>query len=113
MLRVKFEVNYIGPHDDRHRRIRNRVLCRYERQHERFRGQGVADFWSAPPPPFAGASPLAVLLAVRQEGGPSTTLDSMDLFSAGGLVVLGVMTSSVIGKFVPTATSDREKLTSR
>ncbi|NNC52856.1 MAG: hypothetical protein EX258_09725 [Sphingomonadaceae bacterium] len=62
---------------------------------------------------FAGASPLAVLLAVRLEGGPSTTLDSMDLFSAGGLVVLGVVTSSVVGKFIPTANSDRKKLTSR
>lgn len=62
---------------------------------------------------FAGAAPLAILLAVRLEGGPSTTLDGMDLFSAAGLVALGIATSSVVGKFVPSATTENKKLTSR
>lgn len=62
---------------------------------------------------FAGAAPLAILLAVRLEGGPSTTLEGMDLFSAGGLVALGIATSSVVGKFAPSATAGKKKLTSR
>ncbi len=62
---------------------------------------------------FAGASPLGVLLAIRLEGGPSTTLHGMDLFAAGGLVVLGVVTSSVVGKFVPTQGTEGNKLSSR
>ncbi|WP_157799515.1 hypothetical protein [Qipengyuania seohaensis] len=62
---------------------------------------------------FAGAAPLAVLLAIRLEGGPSTTLDALDLFGAGGLLVLGVATSSVVGKFFPTRGVGDNKLPSR
>ncbi|MBY6128955.1 hypothetical protein KUW15_09525 [Qipengyuania aquimaris] len=62
---------------------------------------------------FAGSSPLAVLLAMRLEGGPSTTLDSMDLFSAGGLLILGIITSSAVGKVIPTQGADRKKLSAR
>ncbi|QZD89783.1 hypothetical protein K3148_13445 [Qipengyuania aurantiaca] len=62
---------------------------------------------------FAGASPLAAVLAVRLEGAPSTTLDSMELFGAGGLVILGVVTSNVVGKFVPVRGKEQERLSSR
>jgi len=33
----------------------------------------------------------------------SVTLQGMDLFAAGGLVVLGVVTSTLVGKAVPSA----------
>lgn len=62
---------------------------------------------------FSGASPLAVLLAFRLEGGPSTVLTSMDLFAAGGLVALGVAVSSAVGKIVPTRVAPKSRLESR
>ena len=61
---------------------------------------------------FAGAAPLAVLLAIRLEGGPSTTLDGMDLFGAGGLLVLGVATSSLVGRLLPTRSAGENQLSS-
>jgi hypothetical protein len=61
---------------------------------------------------FAGAAPLAVLLAIRLEGGPSTTLDGMDLFGAGGLLVLGVTTSSLVGRLLPTRSAGENQLSS-
>ena len=61
---------------------------------------------------FAGAAPLAVLLAIRLEGGPSTTLYGMDLFGAAGLAVLGVATSSMVGKLVPTRGAAGRNVTS-
>ena len=62
---------------------------------------------------FAGAAPLAVLLAIRLEGGPSTTLDGMDLFGAGGLLALGVATSSLVGRYLPTRKAGESQLPSR
>ena len=62
---------------------------------------------------FAGAAPLAVLLAIRLEGGPSTTLDGLDLFGAGGLLALGVATSSLIGRLLPTRSAGENQLPSR
>ena len=41
------------------------------------------------------------------------TLQGMDLLAAGGLGVLGVVTSSVVGKFVPTTGVKDGRLTSR
>ena len=43
----------------------------------------------------------------------SVTLDGMDLFSAGGLVIIGVVTSSVVGRFVPTIDATDRRLTTR
>lgn len=61
---------------------------------------------------FAGAAPVAVVLGARITAADSVTLQSMDLFAAGGLVVFGVVVSSVVGKFVPTSTAkDRQRLT--
>lgn len=51
---------------------------------------------------FAGTAPLALVLAVRMGGADSVTLQGMDLFATGGLAALGMATSSVMGKFVPT-----------
>ncbi|MBO6768918.1 MAG: hypothetical protein JJ901_11545 [Erythrobacter sp.] len=62
---------------------------------------------------FSGAAPLAAVLAARLEGADSVTLQGMDLFAAGGLVVFGVITSSVVGKFVPTQQAGEKRLTSR
>ena len=62
---------------------------------------------------FSGAAPLAAVLASRLEGASSVTLDGMDLFSAGGLVIIGVVTSSVVGRFVPTIDATDRRLTSR
>jgi hypothetical protein len=61
---------------------------------------------------FAGAAPIAVVLGARITASDSVTLQSMDLFAAGGLVAFGVVASSVVGKFVPTGTAkDRRRLT--
>lgn len=54
---------------------------------------------------FAGAAPIAAVLGIRINAADSVTLQSMDLFAAGGLVVFGVVASSVVGRFVPTNTS--------
>ncbi|MBO6526284.1 hypothetical protein [Erythrobacter sp.] len=62
---------------------------------------------------FSGAAPLAAVLAARLDGADSVTLQGMDLFAAGGLVVFGVITSSVVGKFVPTQQAGEKRLTSR
>lgn len=62
---------------------------------------------------FSGASPLAAVLAARLEAGPSTTLHGMDLFAAGGLVILGVVTSNVVGRFMPAGGRDEKRLSSR
>ncbi|KWV96233.1 hypothetical protein [Erythrobacter sp. AP23] len=62
---------------------------------------------------FSGAAPLAAVLAARLEGADSVTLQGMDLFAAGGLVVFGVLTSSVVGKFVPSQQTGEKRLTSR
>ena len=62
---------------------------------------------------FSGAAPVAAVLAARLEGADSVTLQGMDLFAAGGLVVFGVITSSVVGKFVPTQQAGEKRLTSR
>ena len=59
---------------------------------------------------FSGAAPLAAVLAARMDGADSIVLHGMDLFAAGGLAVLGVATSSVIGKFVPTEAQTRKQL---
>ena len=52
---------------------------------------------------FAGAAPIAAVLGVRLTEADSVTLQGMDLFAAGGLVVLGVVTSIFVGKAVPSA----------
>ncbi|WP_421991791.1 hypothetical protein [Qipengyuania sp.] len=62
---------------------------------------------------FSGAAPLAAVLAARLDGADSVTLQGMDLLAAGGLVVFGVITSSVVGKFVPTQQAGERRLTSR
>jgi hypothetical protein len=62
---------------------------------------------------FSGAAPLAAVLAARLDGADSVTLQGMDLFAAGGLVVFGVITSSVVGRFVPTQQAGEKRLTSR
>lgn len=62
---------------------------------------------------FSGAAPLAAVLATRLTAADSVVLQGMDLLAAGGLVVLGVTTSSVVGKFVPTAGARERKLTAR
>ena len=62
---------------------------------------------------FSGAAPLAAVLGTRLAGADSVTLQGMDLLAAGGLVVLGVVTSSVVGKFVPTTGVKDGRLTSR
>ena len=59
---------------------------------------------------FSGVAPLAMVLAVRMDGAESVVLHGMDLFAAGGLAVLGIATSSLTGKFVPTETQARAKL---
>ena len=61
---------------------------------------------------FAGAAPIAVVLGARITAADSVTLQSMDLFAAGGLVAFGVVASSVVGRFVPTgAARERKRLT--
>jgi hypothetical protein len=62
---------------------------------------------------FSGAAPLAAVLATRLTAADSVTLQGMDLFAAGGLVVLGVATSSVVGKFVPTAAAKDRRISAR
>mgnify|MGYP001232956929 FL=1 len=62
---------------------------------------------------FAGAAPLAPVLATRLTAADSVVLQGMDLFAAGGLVILGVVTSSAMGKFVPTVGAKDRKLLSR
>jgi hypothetical protein len=62
---------------------------------------------------FSGAAPLAAVLATRLTAADSVTLQGMDLLAAGGLVVFGVVTSSAVGKFVPTETVKNRKLTAR
>lgn len=62
---------------------------------------------------LSGAGPLAAVLAMRLTEADSVTLQGMDLFAAGGLVVLGVVTSSVVGKFVPTGGAKNPELTAR
>ena len=62
---------------------------------------------------FSGAAPLAAVLATRLGGADSIVLHGMDLFAAGGLVVLGVATSSAVGKVVPTVGAKDRKLLSR
>ncbi|MEH6683781.1 MAG: hypothetical protein V7664_04715 [Qipengyuania sp.] len=52
---------------------------------------------------FAGGAPLAAVLGARLTEADSVTLQGMDLLGAGGLVVLGVVTSTMVGKVVPTA----------
>ena len=59
---------------------------------------------------FSGVAPLAAVLAARMDGADSIVLHGMDLFAAGGLAVLGVATSSVIGKFIPTEAQARKQL---
>lgn len=59
---------------------------------------------------FSSVAPLAAGLAARMDGADSIVLHGMDLFAAGGLAVLGVATSSVIGKFVPTEVQARKQL---
>lgn len=49
---------------------------------------------------FAGAAPLAAVFAMKLTETDSVTLYGMDLLAAGGLVVLGVVTSSLAGKFI-------------
>ena len=44
-----------------------------------------------------------VFLGARLTEADSVTLQGMDLLAAGGLVVLGVVTSTMVGKVVPTA----------
>ena len=58
---------------------------------------------------FAGAAPLAAVFATRLTGADSVTLYGMDLLAAGGLVVLGVATSSAVGKFVPTIADNKDR----
>ena len=53
---------------------------------------------------FAGTAPIAAVLGMRLTEADSVTLQGMDLFAAGGLVVLGVVTSTLVGKAVPSAT---------
>jgi len=61
---------------------------------------------------FAGAAPIAVVLGTRITAADSVTLQSMDLFAAGGLVVFGVVASSLIDRFVPSdASKARQRLT--
>jgi len=62
---------------------------------------------------FSGAAPLAAVLATRLTAADSVTLQGMDLFAAGGLVVFGVVTSSVVGKLVPTETTKVRELAAR
>lgn len=62
---------------------------------------------------FSGAAPLAVVLATRLTASNSVTLQGMDLFAAGGLVILGVATSNAIGKLVPTARPENRKSLTR
>lgn len=62
---------------------------------------------------FAGAAPLAALFATRLTGADSVTLHGADLAAAGGLVVLGVVTSSLVGKLVPNAQEKGHELISR
>ena len=62
---------------------------------------------------FSGAAPLAAVLAVRMEGADSVTLQSMDLFAAGGLAVLGVATSALVSRFVPDSTEREGRIPSR
>ena len=52
---------------------------------------------------FAGTAPIAAVLGMRLTEADSVTLQGMDLFAAGGLVVLGVVTSTLVGKAVPSA----------
>ena len=58
---------------------------------------------------FAGGAPLAAVLGARLTEADSVTLQGMDLLGAGGLVVLGVVTSTMVGKVVPTAPRVRAK----
>lgn len=62
---------------------------------------------------FSGAAPLAAVLATRLTAADSVTLQGMDLFAAGGLVVFGVATSSMVGRFLPTADGKDRSLISR
>jgi hypothetical protein len=62
---------------------------------------------------FSGAAPLAAVLATRLGGADSIVLEGMDLFAAGGLVAVGVVTSSAVGKIVPTAEAKDCKLLPR
>ncbi len=62
---------------------------------------------------FAGAAPLAAVLAVRLGAADSITLQGMDLFAAGGLVILGVATSTAVGKFVSSPAARETKLVAR
>jgi len=52
---------------------------------------------------FAGTAPIAAVLGMRLTEADSVTLQGMDLFAGGGLVVLGVVTSTLVGKAVPSA----------
>ena len=59
---------------------------------------------------FTGVAPLAAVLAARIDSADSVVLHGMDLFATGGLAVLGIATSSVTGKFVPTEPQARKLL---
>ena len=52
---------------------------------------------------FAGVAPQAAVLATLLTEANSVTLHGMDLLAGGGLVVLGVVTSTLVGKAVPSA----------
>ena len=56
---------------------------------------------------FSGAAPLAAVLAERMNGADSITLYGTDLVAAGGLVILGVATSTAVGKLLPTPRAPR------
>ena len=58
---------------------------------------------------FAGVAPLAAVFAARLTETDSVTLYGMDLLAAGGLVALGVVTSSAVGKLVPTLADRKDR----
>lgn len=62
---------------------------------------------------FSGTAPLAAVFGNLLAGADSVTLHGMDLLAAGGLVALGIATSSLVGKLVPTADGKDRSLISR
>ncbi|WP_370030370.1 hypothetical protein [Qipengyuania mesophila] len=61
---------------------------------------------------FSGTAPLVVVFGMLLGDADTVTLHGMDLLAGAGLAALGVATSSVTGKFLPTS-SDKRKLLSR
>ncbi len=62
---------------------------------------------------LAGGAPLAAVLAARLGEHDSVTLHGMDLFAAGGLFVLGIAVSSMVGKAIPSVRSQDRLPTDR